>query len=152
VSVQPLPRDVADSDWRAASTVVLPPEPVGQFLDLVVERLARRIAAEFATALPQAEPESEPWRLLNVDEVATRLGRSTRWVRDRAKRGQLPFVRLDGGALAFELEDVQAFAQARRVSAGEPPVLAGHLHDIRNPASLAMSARRERATDLGVRA
>jgi hypothetical protein len=146
-----LSRDVADSDRRATSTVVLPPALLGQLFDLVVEQLAPRIASELANALPHVEPESEPWRLLNVGEVAASLGRSTRWVRERAKRGQLPFVRLDGGALAFELEDVQAFARARRVSVGEPSVLASRLHDIRNPASSARSARKERATDRRVR-
>jgi excisionase family DNA binding protein len=62
--------------------------------------------------------------LLDVSEVAERLGRSTRWVRERAKRGDLPFVRLDGSALAFDLEDVRGFARARRIScsalAGSP--------------------------------
>jgi hypothetical protein len=37
-------------------------------------------------------------------------------VRERAKKGDLPYVRLDGGALAFELADVQNFACARRIA------------------------------------
>jgi excisionase family DNA binding protein len=147
MNVQPLTRGVADFDRSAAAAVVLPPEPLGQLLDLVVEQLAPRIAAELANGLPQVEPANEPWHLLNVEEVAARVGRSTRWVRERAKRGQLPFVRLDGGALAFELEDVQAFARARRVSAGEPLLRAGRLRDIRTPASPARRALSERATD-----
>jgi predicted DNA-binding transcriptional regulator AlpA len=138
---------LSDSARSAASTVLLPPEPLGQLLELVVEQLAPRVASELASVLPQVEPASEPRRLLDVNEVAARLGRWTRWVRERAKRGQFPFVRLDGGALAFELEDVQAFARARRVSAGEAPVLASRLQDIRKPGLSPRSARRERATD-----
>ena len=49
-----------------------------------------------------------------MSEVAARLGRSTRWVRERA--GDLAFVRLDGGALAFDLEDVRCFARERRIA------------------------------------
>src|SRR5262249_50048712 len=109
-------------EQRSASTAF--PDPLDSFLDLVVERLIPPLTAELATTFSHFQPEAEPWRLLNVDEVATRLGRSTRWVRERVKRGQLPHVRLDGGALAFEIEDVQAFAAARRISAAEPPALA----------------------------
>jgi hypothetical protein len=32
------------------------------------------------------------------------------------KRGDLSYVRLDGGAFAFELEDVRAFARERRIA------------------------------------
>jgi excisionase family DNA binding protein len=123
------------------------PELLDSFLDLVVDRLVPPLAAELATTLSQVQSETEPWRLLNVDEAAARLGRSSRWVRERAKRGQLAFVRLDGGALAFELEDVQAFAGARRISAGEPTALAQRLHIGRNPALREGSERPERATD-----
>lgn len=48
------------------------------------------------------------WHLLDGEEVGERLGRSGRWIRERAKRGDLPFVKLGGGALAFDLADVQA--------------------------------------------
>jgi excisionase family DNA binding protein len=130
-----------------AGTVGLPPTFFEPLLDLVVERLVPPLTAELATALHQVDTANETWRLLDVDEVAIRLGRSARWVRERAKQGQLPFVRLDGGALAFELEDVHAFARARRVSAGKPPPLAGRLHDVRNRALPESSAQGERATN-----
>jgi excisionase family DNA binding protein len=145
MSVMPLSRDVGSTP-NAPST---PPGPLDVLLDLVVERLVSPIAAELA-ALPRAEPEAEAWHLLTVQEVAARLGRSARWVRERAKRGDLPFVRLDGGALAFEIDDVRAFAQARRVPATAPPPLAARLHEESKPASPAGSKRAQRATDPGV--
>lgn len=79
----------------------------------LAEKVASRVLAELAA---QAEPAGEPWCLLDVEGVAVRLGRSGRWVRERVKRGDLPYVRLDGGGLAFELDDVRAFARARRIS------------------------------------
>ena len=51
----------------------------------------------------------------STSEAADRLGCSTRWVRERVKRGDLADVRLDGGALAFDVEDLRAFAAERRV-------------------------------------
>jgi excisionase family DNA binding protein len=122
-------------------------DPLLQLLDLVAERLASRVAAALAIAAPDDVQQAEPWRLLDVSEAAARLNRSTRWIRERAKRGDLPFVRLDGGALAFELEDVQAFARARRISADEAPPLANRLQTTRKPASPASSAILDRATD-----
>lgn len=96
-------------------------------VELLAETVAPRVAAELAGG-ERAEPvDGELWRLLGVEEAAGRLGRSSRWVRERAKRGELPFVRLDGGALAFELEDLRAFAEARRVAVEAPGVLAGRL-------------------------
>ena len=90
----------------------------GELLTLLVDalacELAPRVAAELArTASPAGEVE--PWRLLDLEEAAARLGRSTRTVRAWAKAGLLMSVKLDGGALAFELADLQAFAAARRV-------------------------------------
>jgi hypothetical protein len=76
--------------------------------------LAPRLAAELAGQVPSA-PTAERWHLLDVEEAAARIGRSTRWVRDRAKLGDLPHVRLDGGALAFELDDLREFARERRI-------------------------------------
>jgi hypothetical protein len=79
----------------------------------LAERVAGRVLAELGT---RSEPTGEPWHLLDVEAVAARLGRSGRWVRERAKRGDLPFVKLDGGALAFDLEDVRSFARERRIA------------------------------------
>jgi len=61
----------------------------------------------------QAEDDGELW---DVKETARRLGRCTKWIREKAKAGELPYVRLDGGALMFDPDDVRAFARARRVS------------------------------------
>ena len=119
-----------------AMTATVAPEALEQLLDLIAERIARR-TVELASPLQSEESERDPWHLLNVEEVAARLGRSTRWVRERAKRGQLPFVRLDGGALAFELVDVQDFARERRISATKPLALAGRLQAGSNAASSA---------------
>jgi excisionase family DNA binding protein len=118
-------RDAADSLTHARDGDALG----AALLDLLVDRLCERL-------LPVLEPvpaEAAQWRLLDLDEAAERLGRSTRWVRERVKRGDLPHVKLDGGALAFELADLQAFADARRV--GDKP-LAGRLHPSRDPASV----------------
>jgi hypothetical protein len=76
----------------------------------VVDELERR------GSLPPvgtSQPEVEPWRLLTLDEAAERLGRSPRWVRQRKEA--IGYVRLDGGALAFRLEELQAFAAERVV-------------------------------------
>lgn len=81
----------------------------GEIVDSIADAVAERL---LSAATPPTERE---WRLLNVEEAAARLGRSTRWLRERAKCGDVPYVRLDGGALAFEVADLQAFAAARRV-------------------------------------
>jgi hypothetical protein len=95
--------------------VVTDSSPLLQALVAVVaDELAPRIADAVGTRTAPVG-EAEQWHLLDVDQAAARLGRSTRWVRERAKRGDLPVVKLDGGALAFELADLQAFAQSRRV-------------------------------------
>jgi Helix-turn-helix domain len=90
----------------------------GQLLEQLVaalaDELAPRVAAVVAEQLPMPN-EADPWRLLTLEETARRLTRSTRWVRERAKRGDLACVKLDGGAYAFTVEDVRAFAEARRV-------------------------------------
>ena len=78
---------------------------------------------------PQVEDRdgAKEWRLWNIEETAARLGRSQRTVRKWAKDGRLTHVRLDGGALAFDPEDVQNFARARRIGAGvDESKLPGH--------------------------
>jgi len=90
-------------------------------LEQLVGELADALAPRVVALLDEGRKPAplEPWRLLDVEETARRLGRSTRWVRERAKRGDLPSIRLDGGALAFDLRDLQAFARRRRIPA--PP-------------------------------
>ena len=80
----------------------------------LVDAIAEAVAARLASQMQQVEA-GEPWRLWDLAETAGRLGRSERWVRERANRGDLPRIKLDGGALAFDPEDVRAFAWARRV-------------------------------------
>jgi hypothetical protein len=77
----------------------------------LADELAPRIAAHLVTR--EAQAEVKPWCLLTLDEAAARLGRSPRWL--RARKEQIGYVRLDGGALAFRLEDLQAFATERIV-------------------------------------
>jgi excisionase family DNA binding protein len=92
-------------------------------LDEVAERVAQRVAALVQGSDRGGGSEAQAWRLLTLEEVAERLGRSPRWVRDQVKAGELARIRLDGGAFAFDLEDVQAFARARRLpSDSVPPV------------------------------
>jgi excisionase family DNA binding protein len=81
----------------------------------LVEQVAVRVAELVLERLP-AQATEEPWHLLGVEEAARRLGRSTRWVRERVKHGELTHVRLDGGGLAFELDDLRAFARERRIA------------------------------------
>ena len=100
-------------------------ELLAGLVDEVAERVAERVLAELDQRGPVAE--QEPWRLLGVDEIAERLGRSRRWVLEAVKTRGLPFVRLDGGALGFELKQVRAWARARQVPAPEPVALAGRL-------------------------
>lgn len=144
------PRSAPDVGERRSASIALP-EILDSVLDLVVERLTPAITADLASTLSEIRRETLHWRLLNVEEAAARLGRSSRWVRERVKRGQLPYIKLDGGALAFELGDVQAFAEARRISAGEPAVLAERLQVARQPATREASETPERAKYPGVR-
>jgi hypothetical protein len=83
------------------------------FPDELIEAFAARVAALVLEGLPIPEAE-EPWRLLTLDEAAERLGRSTRWVRDHKE--EIAYVRLDSGALAFELDDLRAFASKHRIA------------------------------------
>jgi hypothetical protein len=115
------------------SMTQLGPHLIEQLIGALAEELAPRIAAEVAAQLPPP-PAAEPWHLLDLEEAADRIGRSTRWVRERAKRGDLPFVRLDGGRLAFELDDLRVFARDRRIP------LAARLQANGNSASDAASA------------
>jgi hypothetical protein len=93
---------------------MLAPHLTEQLVAALAEELVPRLALELAAQLPPP-PAAEPWHLLDLEQAAERLGRSTRWVRERAKRGDLPFVRLDGGRLAFELDDLREFARDRRI-------------------------------------
>jgi hypothetical protein len=85
-------------------------------IDELASKIGLRVAELVAAQLPPIVV-AEPWGLLDSAGVAKMLGRSERWVRDRARDGSLPWVRLDGGAKAFDPDDVRAFARARRIPA-----------------------------------
>lgn len=97
--------------------MTLPPELLDQVVESVADRVAQRVLERLNAAPPGPMVEGDGWRLWSLAETAGRLGRSTRWVREQKDRGALPFVRLDGGALAFLPDDVRAFAEARRIAA-----------------------------------
>jgi hypothetical protein len=126
----------------------LPEELVERITDLRAGEVAARVIA----ALRHDDARAEPWHLLDLDDAATRLGRSTRWVRDRVKAGELPYVRLDGGAFAFELDDLRSFARARRVALEEPEALAARLQAAHEPALTHGSGNEYRVHDRRVEA
>jgi hypothetical protein len=96
---------------RDLLTLAVPPELV----ELIVGRVAEIVAGSLEIA-----PPPDPWRLLSTADVAAALGRSERWVRDH--KDAIGWVRLDGGPPRFRMEDVQAFADARRIDAGREGV------------------------------
>ena len=107
---------------------MLTSQSINELVTVLADALAPRIAAELERRAPApSRVEPEQWRLLDVSEVAARLGRSERWVRERAKTGALAWIKLDGGAFAFDPADVQAFTHERRVSAADAGSLAGRL-------------------------
>ena len=105
--------------------MTLPPQLLEQLIAAVADSLAPRLADELAPrivewlAVPVTQPKVELWRLLTLAEAAERLGRSERWLRERKE--QVGYVRLDGGALGFQLQDLQAYA-AERIVGGRSPL------------------------------
>ena len=97
---------------RSDLSLTVPADLVERVADLVAERVAELVADR----LDGDPAQQEPPRLLSTAEAAAWFGRSERWVRDRKKDGTLPWVRLDGGPSAFRLEDLRAFAEARRIA------------------------------------
>ncbi|MGB2874795.1 MAG: hypothetical protein WBB76_04885 [Gaiellaceae bacterium] len=93
------------------------PELLEQLVAGFADAIAERVKAELDGAQRPTQ-QAEPWQLVDVEEAGRRLGRSARWIRERAKRGELRQVRLDGGALAFDVEELRAFARARSI----PPI------------------------------
>src|SRR4051812_1057686 len=90
-------------------------------LERLLDDVAERVAAKLTAAgKPTAqEGQREPWRTIGLAEVAEMLGRSERWVRERAKDplAPLPRLALDGGSMRFDPDDVRAWARRRRVPA-----------------------------------
>jgi hypothetical protein len=79
--------------------------------DELIERISDRVVEKLSAVERPEQPEA--WRLLTLKEAAERLTRSPSWLRERARRGDIPPVRLDGGALAFRLEDLRVLADSR---------------------------------------
>ena len=93
----------------------IPPELLNQVLDELADRVALRLREDGSGVHARAHEDGDGWRLVSVKELATRVGRSERWVHASCRDRGLPFVRLDRGGKAFDLEDVRAWARARRV-------------------------------------
>lgn len=122
--------------------MTLRPELLQEVVEAIADEVAARVAAQVAGV-----SSGEQWRLYTLAEVVDMVGRSERWVRERVKRGELPHVKLDGGALAFDLADVRAFARARRVGRDAGEVLEGRLRMVGDPAAGAGSRGGRRAGD-----
>jgi hypothetical protein len=106
-------------------------------VDEIVEEIATAVADRVVLALASEPAWTTPvseWRLLTTEDASRALNRSTRWIRQRAKSGDLPWVRLDEGPLAFRLEDLQACAASRRVPADRDSALAARLPLVGEPA------------------
>lgn len=113
-----------------------------ELLEALVTELAAELAPRIAVELlaRQPAPTEDAWGLVTLEEAAAALTRSTRWVRERTKRGDLPHVRLGGGgALAYRREDLEHFAAAHRVPAEAGPTLAAACSTSRKPAPAAAS-------------
>jgi predicted DNA-binding transcriptional regulator AlpA len=110
------------------------PQLINELVALVADALAPKLAEELSRAIPPPQV-AEPWRLVGVVEVAAMLGRSRRWVHGAVKERGLPYIRLDGGALAFDPHDVKEWARGRRVPAVESDPLADRLQGPREGAS-----------------
>jgi hypothetical protein len=106
---------------------------IGALLDVVADRIAKRVVEQFGPGAGEPS-EPDPWHLLDVEAVGAMLGRSKRWVHGAVKERGLPHIRLDGGALAFDPDDVRAWARARRVPAEAPETLGGRWETGRKPA------------------
>lgn len=66
-------------------------------------------------------------KLLTIEEVALLLNRSKSAVYAMVSRGQLPYIKLGtgkNGAVRFEIEEIKAFIENRKVGA-LPPVKKG---------------------------
>ena len=59
------------------------------------------------------DPNHEPEPLLNVSEVATRLGVPTSWVYSQAEAGKLPSYRL-GKYRRFRWSEIERFLSVQR--------------------------------------
>jgi predicted DNA-binding transcriptional regulator AlpA len=132
---------------RDASASMPRPSQADALAAGLVELLADAVAERVLAALQRSQPapsSSEPWRLLDVDGVGEMLGRSRRTVHAYVKDRGLPYIRLDNGALAFDPDDVKAWARARRVPAEDGETLAGRWQGGRNPASAAGSGNGRR--------
>jgi excisionase family DNA binding protein len=80
--------------------------------DAVAERVLKRLCDDGLARAPAG-----PWRLITVDEATAILRRSRRWIHDATKNRGLPYVKLDGGKVMFDPEQVRDWALSRTVPA-----------------------------------
>jgi predicted DNA-binding transcriptional regulator AlpA len=92
------------------------PDLFDALADRLADKVAGRVIAGIAEVLP---PSAEPWRLLSVDEVAARLGRSRRSVFGYITYAELPVVHLDRGSVRIDPDDLREWCRERRIPAAE---------------------------------
>jgi predicted DNA-binding transcriptional regulator AlpA len=88
---------------------------VDEMVEELVERVASVTSEKVVAALSEIEQRAEPWRLLSLDDVCERLGRSRRTVFGYVKYKGLPTIRLDDGALRFDPDDLREWCRGRRI-------------------------------------
>ena len=81
----------------------------------IVDEIGAAVTAALRTELPVPGTSAEPWKLAHCERRIDGAGQVGQVGAERAKAGELPWVRLDGGPLAFLPDDVEAFARARRL-------------------------------------
>ena len=92
---------------------------LNEFSDALAKVIADKVAAQLLEVIANVQ-QPQPWRLLSTTEAAAVLCRSRRWMLTAVKERGLPYVRLDGGGLAFDPEDLQSWARSRRIPPVEP--------------------------------
>jgi excisionase family DNA binding protein len=113
-----LPRNPSDQDPTTDRKAEMTPMASVSLEDLV-EHLASRVAARLVAQLRlDHEPGGQAWELLTVDQAAEVLKRSRRWIYDAVRRRGLPYVRLDGGGICFQRDDLRAWADTYKHVAG----------------------------------
>jgi excisionase family DNA binding protein len=81
-------------------------------LDLLAERVAAKVRAEFSQGSGSAAAAVKP-RLLTVDQAAVRIGRSKEAVHHMVASRKLPVVR-DGRRVFIDIEDLDRWIEANK--------------------------------------
>ncbi len=85
----------------------------GQTLENVIEELLRRIVREEIQAAISGNGNHGADQLLKAEEAAKRWSVPVTWIRDMARRGELPHIRL-GHYIRFKPEDLDRFIKELR--------------------------------------